>query len=162
MGAIYTPCASIEQLLEHQAGLIKQKLTKKTASFGVLTVRKFPTRLKPVKYISADSDIPFDRTRFSLVLSNTREEWKLTMDMVFHTRKRLLTDGSMVDPGLQFNIVDEDGKSSFVDFISVEPSEELEAMSAEEWALHWFRKISRRPEFSSVFAHKEFVRELDD
>ena len=162
MGAIHTPCATLEQLLEHQSEQVRQRLASNQQSFGVLTIRKFPTRLEPVAYISADSDIPFDRVRFDLFLNNTREEWKLSMDMIFHTRRRLLSDGSMVDPGLQFNVVDEEGKSLFVDYVSVEPSEELEAMSPEQWALHWFQKIARRPDFSAVFAHKEFVQELDD
>ena len=162
MGAIQTPCSSVEQLLGEKTAAIKQYMESKPKSFGNLMIRRFPTRLEPVSYIPADSSIPFERARFHLVMSNGREEWQVTMDMIFHTRKRLLEDGSMAEPGLQFNVVDENNKSLFIDYMSTEPTEELEQLSCEEWSLHWFRKVARRPEFSSVFAYKEFVRELDD
>ena len=162
MGAIQTPCSSVEQLLGDKAAAVRQCVKKGQKSIGELTVRRFPTRLEPESYIPADADMPFERVRFRLVMSNSREEWKITMDMIFHTRKRLLEDGSMADPGLQFNVVDENGKSLFIDYMSAEPSEELEHLSGAQWSMFWFRKITRRPEFSSVFAYKEFVRELDD
>ena len=161
MEAIQASCLSFEQILEQKAKAIQKRFTQNPRSFGDLLVRKFSSRLEPVAFLIADSEIPFERARFKLVMSNTREEWRIKLDMVFHTRRRLLSDGSMADPGLQFNVVDEDGKSTFVEFISLEHIEELDAVACEEWVLFWLQKFIRKPAFGSVFAHKEFERELD-
>ena len=161
MGAIHAPESSIEQILEIHSSTIKQRITDGAGSFGDLTVRKFKSRLEPDSYIPANSDVPFDRARFRLVMSNSREEWRVTLDMIFHVRRRLQADGSMLDPGLQFNVVDEDGKSIFVDYMSLDLSEEPLGNSSEEWAIQWFQKLVRKSEFSAVFAYKEFERELE-
>ena len=161
MGAIHAPESSIEQILEKHSSTIKQRISDDLESFGDLIVRKFPSRLEPQSYIPADSDIPFDRARFGLVMSNGREEWRVTMDLIFHVRRRLQTDGSMLDPGLQFNVVDEDGKSIPVDYVSLNLAEEDLSMPSEEWAVQWFQKLVRKSEFSVAFAYKEFERELE-
>lgn len=161
MGAIHAPESSIEQILEHHSSTIKQLISEGAESFGDLTVRKFASRLEPESYIPANSDIPFDRARFRLVMSNSREEWRVTLDMIFHVRRRLQADGSMLDPGLQFNVVDEDGKSIFVDYMSLELEEEQASISSEEWVVLWFQKLVRKSDFSTVFAYKEFERELE-
>lgn len=161
MGAIQAPESSIEQILEQRSNTIKQRISGSPESFGDLTVRKFPSRLEPQSYISADSDVPFDRARFALVMSNGREEWRVTMDLVFHVRRKLKDDGSMLDPGLQFNVVDDEGKSIFVDYISLNPAEEQADISCEQWVVQWFQKLVRKSEFSAAFAYKEFERELE-
>ena len=161
MGAVHAPESSIEQILDKHSSAIKQRIADSEEYFGDLTVRKFPSRLEPEGYIPANNDVPFDRARFRLVMSNSREEWRVTMDMIFHVRKKLLADGSMLDPGLQFNVVDEDGKSIFVDYLSLEITEELACMSCEKWAVYWFQKLVRKSEFSAAFAYKEFERELE-
>ena len=161
MGVIHAPGSTIEQVLETHSSVIKQLIAEGVESFGSLTVRKFPSRLEPESYIPANSAIPFDHARFRLVMSNSREEWRITLDMIFHVRRKLQADGSMLNPGLQFNVVDEDGKSIFVDYMSLDLTEEENNISSEQWTIQWFQKLVRKSEFSPVFAHKEFERELE-
>ena len=161
MGAIHAPESSIEHILETRSRAIKQRIADSKESFGDLTVRKFPSRLEPESYIPANSDVPFDRARFRLVMSNSREEWRVVMDMIFHIRKKLQADGSMLDPGIQFNVVDEDGKNVYIDYMSMNVADEDMAAPCEQWVAHWFQKLVRKSEFSAAFAYKEFERELE-
>ena len=162
MGAIQTPDMTVEEILNNKSELVRQRFTDSDTSLGEVLVRKFPSRLEPDTFYQAGEKNPFDKARFRLVMSNQREEWWVAIDLIFHSRKRLLADGSMVGAGMQFNVITEEGKGLLVDYFSIDTTEELETLSAEDWCIYWFKKLVRSPQISSIFAHKEFERELED
>ena len=161
MGAIQTPGTTAEQILKHYSKLVQKRFSASDQRLGEVLVRKFASRLEPDAFYKEGDGIPFDKARFHLVMSNGREEWGVKVDLIFHSRKRLLSDGSMVGAGVQFSVITEEGKSLMVDYFSIDEDSQEESESAEEWCTSWFKKLVRSPSISSIFAHKEFIRELE-
>ena len=161
MGAIHTPGRTAEQVLKEYSKLVSQRISKSDQSLSEAMVRKFPSSLQPEGFYPAGDKNPFDKARFHLVMSNQREEWQVTIDLIFHSRKRLLSDGSMVGEGVQFSVITEEGKSLLVDYFCIDSNEIPENWSAEEWCSHWLKKLVRSPNISAIFAHKAFLRELE-
>lgn len=161
MGAIQSPDVTAEHILKHYSKLVRERFSASDKSLGDVQVRKFDSRLEPVKFYRENDKIPFDKARFRLVMSNEREEWCVLIELIFHGRKRLLSDGSMVGAGVQFNVISDEEKGLLVDYYSLNTLDELQGLTAEQWSTYWFSKLVKSPNISSIFAHKEFVRELE-
>ena len=161
MGAIQTPGITAEQVLKYYSKLVRKRFSESDQCLCEVVVRKFDSRLEPDTFYKEGDKTPFDKARFRLVMSNEREEWCVNIDLIFHSRKRLLSDGSMVGPGVQFSVITDEGKSLLIDYFSIDSDSEIGDWSAEEWCSHWFRRLVRSPNISSIFAHKVFVRELE-
>lgn len=166
MGAIQTPGITAEQILTHYSKLVRERFSESDKSLGEVVVRKFNSCLEPEAFYkegnkSLPDKVPFDRARFRLVMSNGREEWCVVIDLIFHSRKRLLSDGSMVGAGVQFNVISDEGKGLLIDYFSIDTDEEFRVKTADEWCSHWFSKLVKSSNISAIFAHKEFVRELE-
>ena len=152
---------SAEQILTLFSKRVEVRFEHVNKSLGEIQIRKFPSRLEADTFIKVSEGIPFDKARTRLIMSNGREEWSITLELVFHTRKRLLADGSMLAPGVQFNVLSDESKSHFIDYFCLNVGGIFEGWSAEEWCTYWFSKLAKSNRISSMFAHKEFVQELE-
>ncbi len=161
MGAIQTPGTTVEQVLKHYSALVQKRFADSNESLGELVVRKFASRIEPEAFYVEGEGIPFDKARFNLVMSNEREEWMVKIDLIFHSRKRLIADGSMIGAGIQFNVISEEDKGLMVDYFPMDSEAEDMSLTADDWCTCCFKKLARSQKISVMFAHKEFVRELE-
>lgn len=160
MGALTLPCSSIDELLKYQSARLQQWFSSGDKIEGLI-VRKFPSWLEPVQFIPAGSDVQFDTARFHLMMSNTRDVWRVSVDMVFHLKARLLDDGSTAGPGILFNVLDDDGRMILIDYFVPGITAAPESITPEQWCLHWFRRLAKSHNINRIFAYKAFEAEIE-
>lgn len=161
MGAITLPCSSVDEVLNGHSAALKQWFADKDHVLDGLMVRKFPSRLEPDQFMPSSSETPFNVARFRLMMSNAREEWRITLEMVFHSRPRLMEDGSAMGSGILFNVLDEEGAAVTIDYFAIGNNEFSQPLSAGHWCLYWFKKLSKSPKFNQIFAYKTLEKELE-
>ncbi|MFK0573379.1 hypothetical protein [Endozoicomonas sp.] len=161
MGALTLPCSSVDDLLHSQSAALQEWFASGGHKIDGLLVRKSSSWLEPEQFIKAGSDVRFDTARFHLMMCTKRDIWRVCIDMVFHTRVRLMEDGSAAGPGLLFSVLDDEGKSIPVDYFAVSVPASAESIAPEQWCSYWFTKFVKSHRINRVFAYKEFEAEID-
>ena len=161
MEALTRPCSSIDDLLHNQAAALQQWFAGGGQKIGNLIIRKFPSWLEPDQFLSASDSVSFDTARFRLIMRNKEYLWRVSVDMVFCHEPWLQEDGTIVEQGLKFYVLDSDGQRIAVDFFAVNLFPTDISVSPEQWCLYWFRKLAKSHHINRIFAYKVFEAELD-
>ncbi|WP_257284245.1 hypothetical protein [Endozoicomonas sp. SESOKO1] len=161
MGALTLPCSSINDVLQQQSAAIRQWFSSGGRKIDGLVIRKFPSWLESDRFIKAGSGARFDTARFRLMMCNKRDIWRVSVDMVFHPKVRLLGDGSTAGPGILFSVQDDEGKGVPIDYFEAGNLTSSGSITPEQWCLYWFRKLARSQHINQIFAYKEFEAEID-
>ena len=162
MEALTEPCSSIDDLLHDQAAALQQWFARGGQKIEDLIIRKFPSWLEPDQFLSASStSVSFDTARFRLIMRNKENLWRVSVDMVFCHESWLQEDGSIVEQGIKFYVLDRDGQQVAVDFFAASLFPADISVSPEQWCLYWFRKLAKSHHINRIFAYKVFEAELD-
>ena len=161
MGALTLPCSSIDDLLQQQSATLQQWFSSGGRKIEGLVIRKFPSWLESDQFISAGSGAQFDTARFRLMMCNKRDIWRVSIDMVFHPKARLMDDGSTVGPGILFNVLDDEDQSVLIDYFEVSIPASADSITPEQWCTYWFMKLAKSHHINRIFAYKEFEAEID-
>lgn len=162
MGEFTISNLSTEELLRTQSAMLKQWFDDNPAVIGGLQVRKFPATIEPVSFTAAGGEQRFDRGRFRVMLSNRREVWQVTMDLVFHMKARLLPDGTMLSPGVLMCAVDDEEHIHPVEYFDIANPSLYQGYSTEQWVHYWFKRMSKSEHLHLIFACKVFVEECEE
>ncbi|USE38294.1 hypothetical protein [Endozoicomonas sp. SCSIO W0465] len=161
MGALTLPCSSIDDLLQQHSAALQQWFASGDRKIEGLVIRKFPSWLESEQFIKAGSGAQFDTARFRLMMSNQRDIWRVTIDMIFHPKARLLDDGSTAGPGILFNVLDDEDQGIPIDYFAASTPFSADSITPEQWCTYWFKKLAKSHHINRIFAYKEFEAEVD-
>ena len=147
---------SIKESLSAHASALQSWFETDKQTIEGLQIRKLAAWLKPQTF-TAD----FDSARFELMLSNEREIWAITLDMIFYTQSFMTEEGVICEAGVKFAVLNKQDKLIPIALLDASPILQAEAASPEQFCRHWFRRFSKCTNFSQVFAHKYFVEAID-
>ena len=149
-----------ESLSAHASALQSWFKTDKQTIEG-LQIRKLAAWLEPQTFTAATKQDDFDRARFELMLSNEREIWAITLDMIFYTQSFMTDEGFICEAGVKFAVLNEQDKLIPIALLDASPILQTKGVSPKQFCRHWFRRFSKCTNFSQVFAHKYFVKAID-
>ncbi len=161
MGALALPCSSISEWLENHSSALQQWFSRGGQTIDGFQFRKCPAWIEPEQFIKSCEQTPHDTARFRLMICNKRDVWRVRISMVFHTKARLMEDGSTVGPGILFSVLDEEGHNFFVDYFTASLSSCNESIMPEQWCIFWFNKLARSRQLNRIFAYKTYEAEID-
>ena len=159
--ALTIPRSSIDDLLHDQAAALQQWFARGGQRIEDLIIRKFPAWLEPDRFLSVSAGESSDTARFRLMMCNKESLWRVTVDMVFRHESWLQEDGSIVERGVQFFVLNKDEQRVAVDCFAASLFPTNIPLTPEQTCLYWFRKLAKSHHINRIFAHKVFEAELD-
>ena len=161
MGALTLPCSSVIDVLNNQSAVLQQWFASETQRIDGFIVRKCEAWLEPVEFAKGDGDKEFDNAQFHLMICSKRDIWRIPFDLVFYREPCVQEDGSNAGPGLQFNVLDENGERVLVDYFPASPFQPDRPISAEQFCRYWFAKLLKSHHVNRIFAYKEYEAEVE-
>ena len=152
---------SIKESLSAHASALQSWFETDKQTIEGLQIRKLAAWLEPQTFTAATKQDDFDRARFELMLSNEREIWAITLDMIFYTQSFMTEEGFICEAGVKFEVLNKQNKLIPIALLDASPILQTEGVSPKQFCRHWFRRFSKCTNFSQVFAHKYFVKAID-
>ena len=161
MGALALIYSSIGDWLDSHSSALQLWFSESVRTIDGFQFRKCPAWLEPELFIKACEHTKYDNARFQLKICNKRDIWRVRISMVFHTKARLMEDGTTVGPGILFTVLDDEGRSFFVDYFAISLSALEKSVAPDQWCIFWFNKLARSRQLNRIFAYKTYEAEME-